>query len=384
MNIAFVNWWTFNTVLGGIEAVGARVAQSLTERGHHLCFATIEEGYPSVEGIPNLLLPDKDHIHSMVNRRALLSYFREQEVECIVCHNAYRRRLAKLLSEVAAEMSVPLVFEIHTDPSYTYCKHPFPSFVRRAELSFRRHKAVRQWRLLAQIADRIVFLSERYIDPFRTLTGLNDSDRLISIPNPNTFVPEEIPSMMEKENRLLYVGRFEMAVKRVDLLLRIWALLQDRHPDWTLYLLGGGSSEEESRLQTLASSLGLERVHFEGIQQPKPYLIKSKLLALVSKFEGWPLVLSEGMQFGLVPVVMNSFAALPEILDEGRAGIMTPPDDLVAYAEALSDLMVNEGRRQQMADHASKYVTKYDLSHVTDRWESMLRECIKSGRHEWK
>ena len=80
--------------MGGIEAVGARVAGALTARGHHVCLAAVEEGYPSVEGFENLLLPDKQRIRSRANFDALVEYFGAHGVEVIVCHNAYRRRLA--------------------------------------------------------------------------------------------------------------------------------------------------------------------------------------------------------------------------------------------------------------------------------------------------
>lgn len=377
MNIAFVNWWTFNTVMGGIEAVGARVAKSLVSRGHQVCFATVEEGYPSIEGVPNRLLPDKHRIRSDKNKQMLLRYFRQQEVEVIVCHNAYRRRLALLLHEVAEELSVPLLFEIHTTPDYFRYKSHTPPMLRPIERWQRRTKALRQWRLLHKIADRIILLSEKYIPLYYELIGAEPTKQLCSIPNPNTYAPSEIPLEMEKENAVLYVGRFEPRVKRLPQLLRAWSLLESRHPDWSLQIVGGGSDEERAELDRLISTLGLQRVSLEGVQKPRSYLVRAKLLAQTSKYEGWPLVLPEAMQFGVVPVAIHSYGALGEIVDEGSAGVMVQSDEPKNFAEALSTLMTDEETRQRMASHAQEYVKRFDLDAVTDRWEALLEEVIK-------
>lgn len=381
MNIAFVNWWTFNTVMGGIEAVGARIGLSLISRGHRVCFATVEEGYPSPKEVPSMLFPDKRSIRGRKNRDALLAFFRHQQVECIVCHNAYRHRLAILMHEVAEELGVPLLFEIHTTPDYFRYECHAARIFRPIERWHRRTKTLRQWHLIHRLADRIILLSERYVPLYRDLTGIEATDRFCSIPNPNTYDSSEIPSVMEKENILLYVGRYELRTKRVDLLLQAWSLLESDHPDWSLYIIGGGSECERSTLDEIVNKLSLKRVHFEGVQKPAPYLKRAKLLAQTSKYEGWPLVLPEAMQFGVVPVAIHSYAALGEILDEGRAGMMVESDDPEDFAQALSSLMSNEEKRSLLAEHAQEYVRQFDLEAVTDRWETLLEKVIKEKKN---
>lgn len=377
MNIAFVNWWTFNTVMGGIEAVGARVARALIARGHKVCFATVEEGYPSVEGVPYLLFPNKRHPRSKVNRESLVNYFRQQGVEVIVCHNAYSHRLAVLMHEVAVRLGVPLLFEIHTTPNAFETEAHRPKIIRPIERWYREKKTLRQWRLIHRVGDRIILLSERYIPIYCELIGLKSNEKIISIPNPNTYLSSEVPEKMEKANVVLYVGRFEWRVKRLYLLLQAWGMLESHYPDWSLQIVGGGSDEERTELDLLIDTLGIQRVSFEGVQKPREYLEKAKILSLTSKYEGWGLVLTEAMQFGVVPVAIDSYAALGEILDEGRAGRMVASDDPKDFAEALSSLMSDEEMRQSIASHAQEYVKRFDLDVVTDRWEALLHEIIK-------
>jgi glycosyltransferase involved in cell wall biosynthesis len=54
--------------------------------------------------------------------------------------------------------------------------------------------------------------------------------------------------------------------------------------------------------------------------------------------EGMPLVLMEALQWG-VPILATSVGAIPELLQDGRAGKLVPPHDIEALASGLSALM---------------------------------------------
>ena len=376
MNIAFVNWWTFNTVMGGIEAVGARVARALTARGHHVCLAAVEEGYPSVEGFENLLLPDKQRIRSRANFDALVEYFGAHGVEVIVCHNAYRRRLALLLAEVADRLGARLVFEIHTDPTMYKFKRRTPPFLHRAEYLFRRHKALRQWRLISRVGDAIVLLSPSYVPIFRDLVGDASEGKLISISNPNTYDPTDIPAHLSKEKMLLYVGRFDYGQKRTDRLIGVWGMIQDHFPDWSLYIVGGGNERVERDLRRRAETLRLERIHFEGVRSPQPYLSRAGILVSSSSYEGLPLVILEALQYGVVPIAFDSYAALSDVTDGGRLGVMVPPFDLRAYADSLSRLMEDDAGRAEMSQAGREWSHRYDMDEIAGEWERFLTQLL--------
>jgi len=49
---------------------------------------------------------------------------------------------------------------------------------------------------------------------------------------------------------------------------------------------------------------------------------------MTSRFEGWPMVLMEAMQMGVVPVVYNSFESLSDIVVDGENGYIIPNNDL--------------------------------------------------------
>lgn len=62
----------------------------------------------------------------------------------------------------------------------------------------------------------------------------------------------------------------------------------------------------------------MERVVFTGWQDPESFYRDASILCLTSDFEGWGMVLTEAMTFGAVPVAFNSYAAITDIIDDGK------------------------------------------------------------------
>jgi glycosyltransferase involved in cell wall biosynthesis len=60
--------------------------------------------------------------------------------------------------------------------------------------------------------------------------------------------------------------------------------------------------------------MGLKRVNFEGYRNPQPFYKRASIFVMTSANEGFPMTLIEAQQNGCVPVVMNSFSALREII----------------------------------------------------------------------
>jgi glycosyltransferase involved in cell wall biosynthesis len=139
--------------------------------------------------------------------------------------------------------------------------------------------------------DAYTVLCEPYRAETAEVLGLDPVDNHIyAIENPENPVDDVC---LEKENVMLFCGRFENWSKRIDRLLRIWSKVQGALPDWRLVLVGDG--RDGKMLRELAGELGLERVSFEGMQTDvRPYYAEASVLCLTSETEGWPLTLTEG------------------------------------------------------------------------------------------
>ena len=133
------------------------------------------------------------------------------------------------------------------------------------------------------------------------------------------------------------VGR-QNAVKRQDVLLRAFAEVRRQKPDAHLVLVGDGPLRDE--LRGLAADLGLNgSVHFAGSQPHSgPYLRAMDVFALTSRSEGMPQAALEASVVG-VPIVASRVGGIPELIQDGRTGLLIPAGDHAAFAEAFLKLL---------------------------------------------
>lgn len=113
----------------------------------------------------------------------------------------------------------------------------------------------------------------------------------------------------------------------------------------------------------------ISHLHFEGQQSPEPYYQEASLLLLTSSAEGWGLTITEGLQRGVVPVVMNSSPVFNEMIQNGIDGFITPNNDIKLFAEKIACLMTDAELRRKMQLAALKSAETFSLENTMDKWE---------------
>jgi glycosyltransferase involved in cell wall biosynthesis len=137
--------------------------------------------------------------------------------------------------------------------------------------------------------------------------------------------------------------------------------------------LGGGESYYRE-LSVLAERLGAP-VRFTGfLRDPDKVYAAADIVAHTSTApEPFGRTVIEAMMAGR-PVVAANAGALPEIVVNGAAGILTPPGDVVALADALVSLLSSDARRTQMGNAARQRAqVEYTLDKMTRRMEQFYR-----------
>jgi sugar transferase (PEP-CTERM/EpsH1 system associated) len=141
------------------------------------------------------------------------------------------------------------------------------------------------------------------------------------------------------------VGRL-VAVKDQATLLRSFALLRDRGLMFSAMIAGAGPLQQDLLAQKQA--LGLEKVHFLGNRHDvETVLAAFDVFVLSSQSEGLSNTIQEAMASGL-PVVATRVGGADELVIEHESGVLIPPGDPDALAQALHAMALDPAVRERM------------------------------------
>ena len=160
-------------------------------------------------------------------------------------------------------------------------------------------------------------------------------------------------------------------------LLRAFSRLSARWPEAELLLVGRGP--EEARLKALAEDLGTStRIRFVGEQgDVAPFLHQMDLYVQPSVAAGMPNSVLEAMAAGL-PVVATGVGGTPEVVVEGETGLLVPPRNSMALADAVLKLL--EDRRLAQAfgrAGRARVETHFSEERMLQQLEALLDRLVE-------
>jgi glycosyltransferase involved in cell wall biosynthesis len=157
--------------------------------------------------------------------------------------------------------------------------------------------------------------------------------------------------------------------KHIRDLLQAFALIRERVPSARLRVVGDGP--EHAKLRTLAQQLDITpKVTFLGSigdDEVKREYAQCDIFCLPSVQEGFGIVFLEAMAAGK-PVVSTTAAAIPEVVQHGRTGILVPPGDVRSLAGALFVLLTDDERRERYGAAGRQRVEMYDWRRVVEQF----------------
>jgi L-malate glycosyltransferase len=168
--------------------------------------------------------------------------------------------------------------------------------------------------------------------------------------------------------------------KAHEVLLAAAARLTPRHRQLRFVIAGDGPRAVE--LRALASRLGLDRhVEFLGHREDVPALLaESDVFVLPSRSEAFPNGAIEAMAAGL-PVVASRVGGLLDLVDEGRTGLLVPPDDPAALASAIESLVVSPARAAAIGAAARDEVARrYSFDRMVRSFEDLFLSQLGTPR----
>jgi len=175
----------------------------------------------------------------------------------------------------------------------------------------------------------------------------------------------------KQEKLVIAMGRLTHQ-KGFDVLISAFARCLERQPEWRLIILGEG--EERPHLETQVAALGIaDRVSLPGVvRNPERKLRQAEFFVLSSRWEGFPNALLEAMACGLPVVATDCPTGPADIIREGVDGLLAPPNDAVALAHVMEQVMTDRSLRLQLGSNASTVHSRFSEVAIMRNWEMIV------------
>jgi glycosyltransferase involved in cell wall biosynthesis len=221
----------------------------------------------------------------------------------------------------------------------------------------------------------------RSLDALSVLTAGDERDygallqgtrpRVVRIPN---ALPRLRGGRASPDARIVVAAGRLNRQKGFDLLIRAFAPVAERHPDWQLRIHGGGRERDALREQIFAAGLYEQAFLMGPTERLGEALAAGSVFALSSRFEGFGLVLLEAMSKGLAVVGFDCPRGPADIVADGRDGLLVPAEDVDALSRALLTVIEDRELRVRLASAGLQKAHSYDPEVIGARWLALIDE----------
>lgn len=383
MNIVFAYPTGLNPQKGGVERITDIIAKILLKRGYTIFYLNWKREQDNYEyPVPVIDLPSSN-FEDPNNLEVYNRFLKENRIDVIINqHGLYEGTY--FLSQVKVQ-NVKIISVLHSDP-FGYYNHLFADLMTLRDSSIKEkvkrvarfflyrkvkkiiHRSlVNHYTFIQEHPQYVCLLSESYKERLEEYCDLPDN-YFISIPNPNTY--ENIEIIPHKEPILLFVGRLDNRSKKLFTLIDIWYRLCKLYPQWKLIIVGDGPDKDV----LINKAKDISNIEFKGYQDPREYYEKASIFCMTSIFEGFPMCLTEAMQFGCVPIAFDSFSAVYDIIKPGETGELVKSFDKKEYVGKLIHLIDDETYRKKLSKNAFQYVKRYDIANILPKWIELIEK----------
>lgn len=343
---------------GGAAKKTTTIANELSRRGHDVSFVTDTHypiGYPLEDAIKIIpLYMERDAQSNRLTKvlrklkrvRSIVNKLRPDVVVTVLPHVSFYVKVAILGKKT------PIVFSDET------------SFARKDTrfVHFIRHH-------FYNIADAVVVLTENDVK----LLGKNIPKK-VTIHNP-VVCPVYHGDYSSKKKRVLAIGSLkEWDIKGFDLLFKAFKLLQSGFLEWKISIAGDDREPYKSKVAEMIKANGLEgSVDILGYRSDiYDLMAQSSIYAMSSRVEGFSLALVEALSQGCACVAFANHGVIEEVTSGGKGVMIVEDGDVMAFSNALRQLMADEELRNKMADVGALCLKEYSLDSIVKKWEDLL------------
>jgi len=385
MNILFLHTVAINKFSGGISRMTSVLSDGFKKKGIGVFYLSLNKSDEFEEN--QFFLPLPQSPNSELNRNYIVKFVTEKKIDVIINQSTSNSDLTdlsyctklygvKIISVIHNSLLTPLknFVELNrnriSDLGFSFIlpiiKNRFFTFLLK---NLYKYKYGRHYKVLLKESDRVLVVSDKNIDEFLSVVNLKKSNKVVAISN-SFSLPEYKFIKNDKIKEILWVGTPDFSIKRIDLALRIWALIEVSHLDWSLTILGDSPSLQKAK--DLANQLNLSAVNFIGRQNPNEYYKRASMLIMTSTTESFGLVLVEAMHFGVVPFVFDSFPASKDIIKNEKSGFLIKSFDINLYAKKIAELIEDSKKRYIISQNSITKSKDFNIDVIIKQWINLL------------
>ncbi len=262
-------------------------------------------------------------------------------------------------------------YAIYTDNTYTQTERIYPAW---APLGKR---AASAWRELEQTTfrnARVVFGMSKWVCEAIVSDYGCEPERVIPVGAGANSIATGVEKKAYARRIALFVGnKFEL--KGVPTLLEAWSIVRERLPDAMLWIVGVDPRGPEANWPTV-EWFG----YVSDRQQLEQLYDDASLFVLPTQFEAFGHAVVEAMGSAL-PCVTSNVGALPELVEDGVTGLLVPPREPEALAEALIELLSDSARAEAMGQAGyAKVLAELTWRGVAERMGPHIEAAVASPR----
>lgn len=358
MNILFINS-IGRDKFGGGEKWMVNAARGLTQEGHNVTLASKKDSrilrYATENGVNTEVIQIRSDI-SPLKTLQIAGWLKKHAIDILICNLNKDVRVAGLAARIAG---TPVVLARH---GMLLCSKKW------------KHKLT-----LTNLTDGIITNSRTIREAYANYGWFGpDFVKVIynGITIPEQVTPIDFSSRFPGKKIIYSAGRLAEQ-KGFTFLIDAAALLKKKRNDLVWLISGEGKLHEE--LQQKIDLLGLQStVILEGFTPDIfPYLKGCDLFVLASLFEGMPNVVMEAMAMQ-TPAIATDVNGARELMQDGKTGLIIPPRDPEAIADAVEQLLDNPEKLEQFGKAGYDRVnTEFTMQAMVHNLETHLQEKLR-------
>jgi glycosyltransferase involved in cell wall biosynthesis len=182
---------------------------------------------------------------------------------------------------------------------------------------------------------------------------------------------------ISKSNTLVGTVARLVPIKGHEFLVKAAPLVLQHYPNTTFLVIGDGPLRK--KLENLAQQLNVfDKIVFSGMRKDIPRLLNAiDIFVLPSLNEGMGRVIIEAMALAK-PIVAARVGGVPDVVEDGSSGLLVPPADPEALADAICQIMRNSSLSAKLSSHAVSRSEKFSHIEMIRQLEILYKNVMST------